>query len=475
MKKFWSKICVVLFLGMMLFPFVACTEVEETPSSVITELRFEGNVFNASDPTTKVVKTAWENGDQIFVFFKKTAPEEEYVSHTYYVTFTYNSSSSEWTPSFSSSVYNIEKLGTAGTMYAVYFPFGKVHFTGSWFEGSGHTNSALNEYVYSFYMTNGEGSAYTITNNKNIATLKGDLPMALPADMVYFYVDAKDGKYNQSEKYRLSVAGVKPATVTTWEDGVFKTSVLGSGQPMWGYQYGEGIAFAGRIDDSWATVGDHKCYFFSDGDPATTKTLKNKTLVGRSTVNLNVTDGWTQAMTAPKYIKMCDGNYWGKWNLGCGDIDDTSYGVPFRWGEIVPNGTGGYFPLSIIYTNPLSGNYAIYDAARAMLGSNWRMPTKAEMEYLKNSDNCTTSYEADGVAKFGYKRGWLCTGKTEPTNSIFFRTDGSNDGVYWTATSPNSSDAVSCRFTSSWFSSFENSDRTGLKVIRPIYCGPVSE
>ena len=129
----------------------------------------------------------------------------------------------------------------------------------------------------------------------------------------------------------------------------------------------------------------------------------------------------------------------------------------------------------MISTNPLVGGYAVYDAARALLGANWRMPTKAEMEYLKaDSGKCTNEYKSafDGL---GGKRGWLCTGKTEPKNSIYFRTDNSKDGVYWTATSPNSSYAISCRFTDSWFASFENSDRTALKAIRPIYCGPVSD
>lgn len=477
MKKFLSIFCASLFFGMMLLPFVACSEVEESATSEITELRFDIRVTNASEPATKVVKTSWENGDKIFIFFKKTAPTEEYLNNLYYATLTYNSGTGKWDGAFSEGSSHVEKIGTAGIMYAIYFPFANVQReTGGWFYSSGQTNGALNgKFVYSFYMTNGAGSSYTLTKSDDIATLSGDLSLVLPSDMVYFYVSAKDGKFNENEKYRLSVAGVKPATVTEWENGVFEPSVLGPGQPMWGYKYGDGIAFAGLIDDSWATAGDHKCYFFSDGDPATTKTLKNKTLTGHATVNLDVTSGWTRAIPDVDYTKMCDGNYWGNWNLGCEDIDDDTYGLTFRWGEIVPNGTGGYFPLSMISTNPLVGGYAVYDAARALLGANWRMPTKAEMEYLiADSGNCTNEYKS-ASAGLGGKRGWLCTGKTEPKNSIYFRTDNSKDGVYWTATSPNSSYAISCRFTNSWFASFENSDRTALKAIRPIYCGPVSD
>ena len=449
--------------------------VDNTPQEEIKALRFNIKVVNESNIETKVVKTGWQVGDKIFVFFNVTKQPSSMYSTGYldayrYVTLTYNGT--DWDGAFSSSnTEDYKRLGTEGIMYAVYYPFGNVVYSSGSLVSTGHTNPVLNGDVYSYYLIDEAGSPYTMTLG-DVATLSGTLHIALPEKFVYFYIDKQGDKFNESEKYRLSVEGVKPATVKSWSNGVFTTKELGAGKPMWGYKYGDGIAFAGMLDDSWTSPADHKFILFSDGDPALSKTMKNVTLPNRYSVKLAnplaSTNGWGPAMEAPRRkIEMGAGGLkWGLYNLGAENIDE--YGTAFRWGEIVPySGTCD----DRYATHSLTGNYAIYDVARAYLGSDWRMPTDAEVTAMK--DGSTQTGPSSGTVTGGAfsVKGVKCESKTEPKNSIFFPTyDGSN-GSLWTSTAANSKAAPRYFVYSSSLGRSSQSDISNASAVRPIYIG----
>lgn len=75
---------------------------------------------------------------------------------------------------------------------------------------------------------------------------------------------------------------------------------------------------------------------------------------------------------------------WAGWDLGATSM--RGYGAHFAWGELNPrtsnfrSGAYEYYGTNIGYN--ISGT--VYDAARHILGDEWRMPTKAEAEELIN-------------------------------------------------------------------------------------------
>ena len=115
--------------------------------------------------------------------------------------------------------------------------------------------------------------------------------------------------------------------------------------------------------------------------------------------------------------------YWAGWNVGASSPED--YGNYYAWGET--NTKSNYTESSYQYHNGsryinigsnISGTQ--YDVARAQWGGSWRLPTKAEMQDLK--DRCTwiwTTYK--GVP--GYK----VTGPNG--NSIFLPAAGYRSGA----------------------------------------------
>ena len=450
MKKVFVTICGLLLAGALALSVVSCVNEDLAPTEE-ENIIFDIKVVNGVSPDTKAMKTDWEGGDEIWVYFSGA-------NGKHCVKLTYNSTQKTWSaakhPDETSVIY--KNIGTSGIMYAVHFPFDGVKPTKSnttdgnnayvFRSKTGHNNQALNEQkVFSYFLSDVTGeSTFTNQNTTSYSSsatkISGTITMSLPKDFVYFYIEAKDGKYNQDEKYRLSVEGVKPATIKKWTGSSFEYLESPSGQPMWGYKYGNGIVFAGKIDETWAAPNSHRFIFFSDGDPAITKTFSGKTLSSHQSVKLQIEDpadgvAWTQLMAAPtSYTKMSDGTndiYWADWNLGATGLDDVNSGEPIRFGEIVPI---SYTPGGIAKNNDenlipkntnLTGNYAIYDAARALLGAHWRMPSNEELASLLNSDNFTRTWLSSGDLQITEKN-------TSPHSIIFqSKVQGNDVGMYW--------------------------------------------
>ena len=142
---------------------------------------------------------------------------------------------------------------------------------------------------------------------------------------------------------------------------------------------------------------------------------------------------------------------WATCNVGANNPED--YGNYYAWGETEPAPGNNYsesnceaYGLSISELQSqgiIDGDHNLtpsHDAATANWGGTWRLPTKAEMEELKN--NCTWEWTVQG-GKNGYK----VTGPNG--NNIFLPAAGYRDGsslyyageygYYWSST-PNDSD-----------------------------------
>ncbi|MCF0186218.1 MAG: hypothetical protein HUJ98_07000 [Bacteroidaceae bacterium] len=192
----------------------------------------------------------------------------------------------------------------------------------------------------------------------------------------------------------------------------------------------------------------------------------------------------TQSLPAPKPDGSVDLGLSVKWascNLGASKPEE--YGDYYGWGCISPYVTGTtmdnvnwslYFnklggtgtqasdcgesgdPLhSYVGANARSIAGTEWDAATKELGSNWHIPTSAQIKELINKDNCdwvwTTDYLGDGTGIKGYKVTSKKEGYTD--KSIFLPVVGRRDGTgyyekppfengyYWCSQTPQGSNA----------------------------------
>ena len=154
---------------------------------------------------------------------------------------------------------------------------------------------------------------------------------------------------------------------------------------------------------------------------------------------------------------------WATCNVGATSPED--YGDYFAWGEIETKSSYTLYNSFARNERNLNGkNFgdikgnAKYDAAAAKWGGNWRLPTKAELEELKNK--CTWKWTTQGG-----KKGYKITGPNG--NSIFLPAAGKrynqslhniNEGSYWSST-PRDENGVYAHLLS--FGSSSNSKCVG--------------
>ena len=110
------------------------------------------------------------------------------------------------------------------------------------------------------------------------------------------------------------------------------------------------------------------------------------------------------------------GTLWANMNLGANEPEE--YGYYYAWGETEPKTTYNESTYEYGTTENIGNNYDIagsqYDAAHIQLGNAWCMPTKAQMEELLSSDNCTWTR-----ATRNSMNGYLVTSKVNG-NTLFF-------------------------------------------------------
>lgn len=407
MRRVFITICSALF------SLVSCnkgpaTQPMQQPTKLVLNL-----TANQSDDT-KAIKSGWEDGDILYIFFQGV-PDAKYVKATYV--------GSSWTPELQGGLTLAELSASGKNMYAVFFPFEQPVIAS---DGAGGVTfkRALAEqyrgtYIYTSYST---GSAsYTVDTEGDVATLSGTISMSVPDGYVQFYIDKSGSKYNSDWKYRLSIGGVKPMACISYCGGTFETRTFSAAQPMWGYKYGDGVVFSGVIEDSWASATNHKVYLFDTEAAALCGTFTGKTLSSHDAVKITTStiSSWS-SLTEPGIVNY-SGTNWGTFNLGASSagIAAENYGWYFMWGDIIPaTGTdaadtpnGLSFGSNATYPGTvanevfhaknlnLTGDYVIYDMAKAFLGPDWRLPSRFECSSLIDSysigENCSIS--AHGV------------------------------------------------------------------------------
>ena len=403
---------------------VSCTKESFTPDAEPEASKGISFELTASHPNdTKALKTAWEPGDAVFVFFSNVAAPK-------YLKMSFDGSSWQNTEmdgdSPSAGCLGLSN-GVSGTMRAVYLPFGSSA-TVSASSGS----FVFSEDYYTYYLT--DSQSYTVENNK----VSGTFQMAVPDGFVQFFVDDADALAGQVIELREPhLTPVAVASVTA--DGIVLESSLAHGAPMPGYVYDKaektgtdsnGFLFSGvLVSSAQNTATDYHFTLVKGGFSGdyyykefAGKTLYKGASAGRA-IKLPVIADWN-VYTDFKPIDMgCDSHlggkeykriYWANRNLGAtADTGADAFGDFFAWGELESNyeagyaretpGThwkdgknNGYAWTSYTKFNP-SGDGATFtkytgddyatlqpedDMATQTLGGLWRIPTKTDWRCL---------------------------------------------------------------------------------------------
>ena len=187
---------------------------------------------NSAD--TKAVKTAWETGDQVLIFFDK-----EIASTPRYLVMEYNGTT--WVPNFNEGTLEAELLGKAsGTLSAVYTPFArswevnKINDT----KYQVYPNDATDHIIYYYYLKD-SNRAYTVSAGKLTATIS----LSTDDDLIHFFIPETVG---ESEQYIIN--GFDPSFMEGYmlnyfnDDGSFSSWDYG----LMGYPYNGGLVFCGK-------------------------------------------------------------------------------------------------------------------------------------------------------------------------------------------------------------------------------------
>lgn len=282
MKKY------LIMLMMAVAVFVSCGQdnlLLEDETVQLTPITFN---LSANHPdATKAVKTDWEAGDAIFVFFSGAAAPK-------HLKMTFDEAHNEWTSvEYDGAVATPGALGLkngdTGTMRAVYLPFG----SDATVSASG-TNFTFNKTYYAYYQT--ATLDYTVSNGK----VSGAFKMEIPEDYVQFFVEDAEAT---DEAYLLGTDAVIPIGVASIAaDGtVIETSDKTYVDDMPGYVYDngtdpKGYIFTGKLNGSYDYSGS---YYFSktksDGTVRHDYFVTGKTIASHSAVKLPANDNVYEA------------------------------------------------------------------------------------------------------------------------------------------------------------------------------------
>ena len=226
-----KKITLLTIFGLALMALSACNKEEVTASRT---LKLDLNIIHDSD--TKAVKTGWESGDKIYVFFGKPA------DHTTpaYLTLTFDGSS--WTEDWTAGLEAEIASTASGKLHAVYTPgkLGTISYDPYYkeyrFTGSDH----------GWYLKC-ENVSYTVSEGVLAATLN----MARPSDFVQFYLE---GQAANAGKLQFSGDKILKVEVSGLDQTRFRQGNYNYGRPIDGVAYKGGLMFSGLLKEDASGV-----------------------------------------------------------------------------------------------------------------------------------------------------------------------------------------------------------------------------
>lgn len=384
----------------------------EGTTAPAADIIFELSANHPDGAATKAVKTGWESGDVIFVFFNNVA-SPRYLKM--------NFDGSAWSTTQMNGAAE-ESLGlvedATGTMQAVYLPFGN-----SLTVSSSGTAFTFSEVTYSYYLT--ATLDYTVVGGK----VSGAFNMQIPEGYVQFFLD--DASASPAVEIELREPHLTPQGIASIAaDGTITHTGIAHGAPLKGYVYdkavketgeSKGYLFSGILADGARNTSTD--YYFTLVSGGWQGSYYAKAFAGRTwyrgategrALKMPALGSWT-TVTDYKPIDLgCDVDgkriYWCSRNLGA--TAETDYGDYFAWGETTvktnyswSNYAWGTAKTALTkycntsssgkdgYTDSLTTLEKEDDAAYTALGGNFRMPTSAEFSALiaawSDSENYT--------------------------------------------------------------------------------------
>ena len=445
-----------------------------------SKIQFNITVNNADDGAqTRAVKTSWENGDVVYVFFEDNT--------SMYVKMTFNGSTWTYSDRSGNQVYSGLTLATSGKkLSAVYQPSFTFGSDPQYNSSEGRWTFGPEGYV-SGYFLKAERTDYTVTQTNDVTTLNATIDMYAPNNLVQVYIPTADvlspkTSSTHGNEYVLNMTNVKsfkfkgiasngeatvevggtPTYPLTGYHGSMKKEVE-TGYYFWGILANTG---AGKINYNFQLVerNAEKKYAISSKS-MTFAGEKGKSLTGPTAIKL--TGDWQDNgnfvslgykvdesgnFNADLSLNTYDSPLWATGNLG---RTDNANIISSSNGTIVsPLEAGDYFKYG--YTNTMyvynSSTTSGIDVATAA-NSNWRMPTKNDFDALKNDHTTEKSWKNSwtniGPDNYGEhlnnKSGILFTSKVNGI-SLFFAAAGyysyddtpqlkeaGNDCRYWSS------------------------------------------
>lgn len=329
---------IILLAGLVLL--AACQKetecpqgAQETGSSITFELTADYS------GATKAVKTGWEAGDVIFVFFEGAqAPR--------HLQMRYDGTS--WT-CVEMNGENPESLGlqegNEGTMRAIYLPFGNDSQVDEDFGRFLFSSPTFADNHWYYYLT--ATLHYEVRGGK----VSGAFNMSIPEGWVQFWIeDASATGYDDS--FTLKMGAINPRHfLAVEEDLSISTYDSHVGYELWAYPYKGGWLFSGLLDESYlSTYGNH--FYFSltkygdDGIPVWRKDLfvSGKTLESHNAVRLPAIDSPRWQLVGPEHtVELI------KDNISYGEWHTCNYGanVPEERGRIYDFNTANSLGLML--------------------------------------------------------------------------------------------------------------------------------
>lgn len=286
----------------VLLAFCACQKAVTPPAEeggkyALSQLRFDFTVESGSG--TKGVRTGWQNGDKVFIFFEGIS--------TAYVTVTHDGSGWSADPELPGGMSEPE-LGSDGFLTAVYLPYGNT-LAPVW-NGSAWTFPGTNDYYY----LKAEKVMYYITDTENaLPTLGAYLYMDTADDFVQFFLpDNSATNTIQLACNALIPAGIASVGLdgtiaeTTSAQGGWVTARTDTIDGEKGYYASgklspkPGLQYYFAIDEG----GSYKHFFKQRADA----------LTGRGAYQLPAAGNWLDASSS-SYVEIA-GNSWCATNLG---------------------------------------------------------------------------------------------------------------------------------------------------------------
>lgn len=414
MKKIFSILCAASAL------LISCAKV--APEAQEAEAgkdagKIKVNIAVNRSDDTKAVKTGWEKGDVIYVFFNNLSVSDtpKYLT----LTFDGNGWDNTW---YGDADADLLTMST-GTMTAVYFPFHSGQVTIAK-DGDNYTFKNGTENIYSYYMKC-EHAEYSVSAGVLTGTLAMAIPGASTGDVVQLYIPDENpvaGKYSLTvrssngidENYRSKGAtkinnfGVIVEGTDGYDTGYgsiqaydkIKATVKTTGEGK-GYYF-----YAYKPFESYAPV-KFRYYLYNEADKKSYVLFTDQTSLTGAVQLSALSDRWIEFVELDFICVAAK-------NINASTPEES--GSYFAWGETLPK--SNYVWDNYQWTTDGGASFTKYnttdgktvldpedDAATVLWGAPWRTPTHEEIAAIV-IDPGNTLAEENGCLKITNPSGY---------------------------------------------------------------------